>query len=127
MISSRTSLASLSRTGRDVAPGIALALTIAAAATFLSEHYGAPVMLFALLIGMAFHFLSVEGRSAPGIAFSSRTILRAGVALLGVRITFADISALGFQTVLTVVVLIVITIATGFVAAMCIAIFFANP
>jgi len=25
--------------------------------TFLFEHYDAPVMLFALLIGMAFHFL----------------------------------------------------------------------
>jgi uncharacterized integral membrane protein (TIGR00698 family) len=117
MTAPSTSLATLGRTGREVAPGVALALTIAAAATFLSEHYGAPVMLFALLIGMAFHFLSIEGRGVPGIAFSSRTILRAGVALLGVRITFADISALGFQTVLTVLVLIAITIATGFVAA----------
>ena len=34
--------------------GLLLAVVIAAAATFLSEHYGAPVMLFALLIGMAF-------------------------------------------------------------------------
>jgi uncharacterized membrane protein YadS len=36
--------------------GIFLAVVIATAASFLSEHYGAPVMLFALLIGMAFHF-----------------------------------------------------------------------
>ena len=31
--------------------GVMLVVVIAAAATFLSEHYGVPVMLFALLIG----------------------------------------------------------------------------
>lgn len=103
--------------GRELAPGVFLALTIAAAATFLSEHYGAPTMLFALLIGMAFHFMSVEGPCVQGIAFSSRTILRIGVALLGVRITFGDISALGFGTILVVVGLIALTIGTGFLAA----------
>jgi uncharacterized membrane protein YadS len=36
--------------------GLALAVTIALCAGFLSEHYGAPVMLFALLVGMAFNF-----------------------------------------------------------------------
>lgn len=117
MALSLPSLETLGRTLREVAPGVAIALTIAAAATFLSDHYGAPVMLFALLIGMAFHFLSFEGRCAPGIAFSSRTVLRAGVALLGVRITFADISDLGVQSVLIVVGLIAITIGTGFVSA----------
>jgi uncharacterized integral membrane protein (TIGR00698 family) len=100
-----------------LAPGVAIALTVAAAAGFLSEHYGAPVMLFALLIGMAFNFLAVEGPCVAGIAFASRTILRAGVALLGLRITFGDISALGFGVVLAVVGLIALTIATGFAAA----------
>jgi hypothetical protein len=31
-----------------------------AAATFLSEHYGAPTMLFALLIGLSLSFLSEQ-------------------------------------------------------------------
>ena len=39
------------------APGLLVSFTIAAAARFMSEHYTAPVMLFALLIGMAFNFL----------------------------------------------------------------------
>jgi uncharacterized integral membrane protein (TIGR00698 family) len=107
----------LARHGHDLAPGISLALTISAAASFLSEHYGGPVMLFALLIGMAFNFLATEGRCAAGIGFASRTVLRLGVALLGVRITFGDISALGLDAVLAVVGLIALTIATGFVAA----------
>jgi uncharacterized integral membrane protein (TIGR00698 family) len=107
----------LARHGHDLAPGLALALTIAAAASFLAEHYGGPVMLFALLIGMAFNFLATEGRCAAGISFASRTVLRFGVALLGVRITFGDISALGIETVLSVAGLIVLTIATGFAVA----------
>ena len=41
---------------RSLAPGVALALAVAAAA-FVSDHYGAPVMLIALLIGMAFNTL----------------------------------------------------------------------
>src|SRR5262245_43536487 len=55
-------------------PGLLAALIIGLASTFLSDHYGAPVMLFALLIGMAFHFLHEEGRCVAGIEFASRTV-----------------------------------------------------
>ena len=75
------------RRARDVLratyPGVLVALTIALASTWLSQHYGAPVMLFALLFGMAFHFLHEEGRCVAGIEFTSKAILRLGVALLG--------------------------------------------
>ena len=117
MIDLRLSLGALARSGHDLAPGVGLALTVAAAASFLAEHYGGPVMLFALLIGMAFNFLATEGRCAAGIGFSSRTVLRLGVALLGVRITFSDISALGIGSVLAVIGLIALTVATGFAAS----------
>src|SRR5580693_4468554 len=76
-------------------PGVLVAGTIALASTWLALQYAAPVMLFALLFGMAFHFLHEEGRCVAGIEFSSRAILRLGVALLGVRITAAQISGLG--------------------------------
>ena len=84
---------------RALAPGVIAAAVIAAAAMFLSQHYGAPVMLFALLLGMAMNFLSAEGPCAPGIAFSARTLLRVGVALLGVRITAGAVAELGWQPV----------------------------
>jgi uncharacterized integral membrane protein (TIGR00698 family) len=80
---------------RTLAPGVAVAGTIAMAATFLSDHYGAPVMLFALLLGMAFHFLAEESPCAPGIGFAARSILRLGVGLLGARITVGAALALG--------------------------------
>ena len=53
-------------------PGVLACGVVAAAATFLSEHYGAPVMLFALLLGMAMNFLSAEGPCAAGIEFTAR-------------------------------------------------------
>lgn len=102
---------------RELAPGIAVAALIALAATFLSDHYGAPVMLFALLIGMAFGFLAEEPRCAAGVAFSARTVLRIGVAFLGARITFSEIAALGPGVFASVAALMALTIATGFVAA----------
>ena len=102
---------------RALAPGLALAATVAAAASFLAGHYGAPVMLFALLIGMAFNFLADDAACAPGVAFASKTLLRAGVALLGLRLTFGELSALGWQTVVAVAGLIALTIGAGFAAS----------
>src|SRR5258707_12265594 len=52
---------------RPVYPGLLVAGTIALASTWLAQHYTAPVMLFALLFGMAFHFLHEEGRCVAGI------------------------------------------------------------
>lgn len=98
---------------RAKAPGVLMAFTIAAASTFISEHYNAPVMLFALLIGMAFHFLSVEGRCVEGVKFTSTRLLKIGVALLGVRVTFGEIASLGPGPVIATPLLIILTIAGG--------------
>ena len=47
-----------------VFPGVLACAVVAAAATFL-QHHGAPVMLFALLLGAAMNFLSDDG-AHPG-------------------------------------------------------------
>ena len=100
-----------------VYPGVLVAFTLALASSWLSQHYGAPVMLFGLLFGMAFHFLHEDGRCVAGIEFSSRTILRVGVALLGARITAAQIASLGPIPVLTVIVGVATTILVGVLLA----------
>ncbi|MBL8663974.1 MAG: putative sulfate exporter family transporter [Candidatus Odyssella sp.] len=100
-----------------VFPGVAVAAVIAMASTFLSEHYGGPVMLFALLIGMAFHFLSQEGRCARGIDFAARTVLRLGVALLGFRISVDQLAALGWRAPLVTCAAVAATILLGMAAA----------
>ncbi len=110
-------LAGLPALGRTLFPGVLVSGVVAAAATFLSLHYGAPAMLFALLLGMAMNFLSEDGPCKPGIEFSTRQVLRIGVALLGLRITFAQVAELGWYPVLLVVVAVVLTIAVSMVAA----------
>ena len=102
---------------RGLFPGVLACAVVAAAATFLSEHYGAPVMLFALLLGMAMNFLSGEGACKPGIEFTARQVLRVGVALLGLRITIGQIAELGWLPVVIVVVSVVLTIALSMVVA----------
>jgi len=98
-------------------PGFLASGVVAAAASFLSEHYHAPVMLFALLLGMAMNFLSSDGACKPGIEFTSREILRVGVALLGMRITFSQIAAMGWHPVLLVVTSVVVTISVSMLVA----------
>ena len=100
-----------------MAPGFSISLVAAAAASFLSEHYGAPVMLFALLLGMGLSFLSVEGRCKAGIEFTARTVMRIGIALLGMRITLAQITALGWQPIALVITLIIVTISVSIIVA----------
>ena len=98
-------------------PGLLVVGTIAAAAGFLSIHYKAPVMLFALLIGIAFNFLASDERCAPGIEFSSKKILRFGVALLGFRVTFDQILGLGTNVLLLVPILVISSIAISWILA----------
>lgn len=98
-------------------PGIAVAGVIALAASFISTSYGGPQLLFALLIGLAFHFLAADAGCRPGIDFCSKTVLRAGVALLGVRVTLPQIASLGGATILLVLGAVLSTIACGYVLA----------
>jgi uncharacterized integral membrane protein (TIGR00698 family) len=97
--------------------GILVCAVIALAATFLHEHYGGPQLLYALLIGLAFHFLHKDPRIQAGVDFCARTILRLGVALLGARITLAQVGELGWQTGALVLLALLLTIALGVAAA----------
>jgi len=97
------------RAGR-LFPGLVIAGLVAIAAQFLNEHYGAPAMLMAILLGMPLNFLAEEDRTAEGIAFSARTLLRVGVALLGVRISVDMVQALGLPFLALVICGVLATI-----------------
>jgi uncharacterized integral membrane protein (TIGR00698 family) len=90
-----------------------MSTVVAVAALFLAEHYSAPVMLFALLLGMAVNFLSDDARCKPGIEFVARQVLRWGVALLGFRISIAQVQSMGWLPVLMVVLSVSFTIGIG--------------
>ncbi|HEU0204131.1 MAG TPA: putative sulfate exporter family transporter [Burkholderiaceae bacterium] len=96
-------------------PGTGLAAVIALAATSVSTLHGGPQLLYALFFGVAFNYLSEEPRTKPGIDLCARGLLRLGVALLGARITTAQIVALGWPTALITVAGVVTTIGLGLV------------
>ncbi|CAG2160152.1 YeiH family protein [Cupriavidus numazuensis] len=102
---------------RPYLPGVLISAVVTVAATSLADHYHAPVMLFALLLGMALNFLSQEASSAIGIEFSAKQVLRLGVALLGLRITGAQVVALGWQSVAMIVLAVALTIVCGILLA----------
>jgi uncharacterized integral membrane protein (TIGR00698 family) len=110
-------LGGLPATAAKYWPGIAVVGATAIAAQFLSEHYGAPAMLMALLLGIALHFLSEEGRCVPGIDLCAKMVLRLGVALLGMRISVDLLIGLGAGTIMLLVAAIAATIGFGLLAA----------
>jgi uncharacterized integral membrane protein (TIGR00698 family) len=98
-------------------PGLLMSGVIAIASTFIAEHRGGPTLLYALLLGMALNTVATEGRARPGVDFAARRILRLGVALLGARITFAQIGGLGWFNGGLMVAGVIVTIGFGIAAA----------
>jgi len=97
--------------------GVLVSALVAVAAKFLSEHYGAPAMLLALLLGIAMNFLSDDPRTHAGIHFTARTVLRLGVALLGVRVSWEMLRDLGPGVIAWVILGVFLTIGFGMVLA----------
>lgn len=117
MASSDTLRPAASRMNR-LWPGLLVCGMIALAAQFLSDHYGAPAMLMALLLGLALHFLVEDGeRARPGVEFSAKVILRVGVALLGARISFAVFAELGWGVLALILGALLATLAAGYLGA----------
>lgn len=70
--------------GHVLSSGIVASVVVAASAALLAEHFQTPAMLLPFLLGMAMGVLAdVDSRCKPGIEFTSRKVLRLGVALLG--------------------------------------------
>ncbi|MEC9196488.1 MAG: putative sulfate exporter family transporter [Pseudomonadota bacterium] len=93
-----------------LAPGAGFVMVLAMAAQFLSNHYGAPVMLMAILLGIPFHFLSEHENMGPGVAFAAKGMLRIGVALLGLRVSVDMVRQIGWGFVLVIGVCVAVTI-----------------
>ena len=102
---------------RSYQNGVLTAVIVAIAARFISEHYGAPAMLMGLLLGIAFQFLHEEENCRAGIEFSARGLLRLGVALLGIRISWQLLSELGIGVATLVISSVLLTIILGLIGA----------
>lgn len=75
------------------------------------------VVCFAAWLGLAMNFLSHEGPCLPGIELAAKHLLRIGVALLGVRITYGQIAQLGWEAIAMVVGSVIATIGVGVLLA----------
>ncbi len=98
-------------------PGLGIATVASLAAAYLSEHYGAPIMLMGLLIGLAFNFVNGDARTHAGLGFASKTLLRWGIVLVGLQVTFAQIASLGLPAFLFIAALIALVLMTGTLTA----------
>lgn len=109
----RTSGASILADRTKYGPGILLAIAITAASVMVGNYFGGPVMLYALIAGMAFSPLATHQKLEAGIKFSAAEFLKVGVILLGLRITFVDIAALGYETAALVAAGVVAALSVG--------------
>ena len=96
--------------GFSMVPGFAFCLVVALASSYVSEHFGGSDIFVALLLGMAFNCVGKYEEFGSGIEVSAKKVLRIGVALLGVRISFTQIYELGFQPILLVATVVIMTI-----------------
>lgn len=105
------------RSAREKRHGLLLCLIVALSAEFLASQYQTPVLLIALLLGMASASLAENPASRPGVEFAAGAVLRLGVALLGFRVVVGDLVALGWTTVALLAIGACITIAAGILLA----------
>jgi len=106
---------------RQFVPGIVAAAFVALAAYLVAPYVGRvapiPAMVIALVFGIALNPVVARPLTKPGMDFCVRTVLRWAVALLGLRVGFADIAALGLGTAVLIIVSMIATIVAGFAFA----------
>jgi uncharacterized integral membrane protein (TIGR00698 family) len=76
-------------------PGLAICAIASAAAAWLAQNYGVPIILAGLLLGLALNFASGDARTHEGLDWVSRHGLRAGIVLLGLQVTLMQIAGMG--------------------------------
>lgn len=105
------------RSLRDYWPGLAITAAAVLAASFLTHLYGAPLPLMGLLIGLSLSFLHQDARLRKGLGFASRSLLRFGIMLIGLRITVWQIADLGPAAFCAVTAIAMVTLFSGVIFA----------
>lgn len=101
----------------DYFPGLAAVTIAATAATWFSEHYGMPVILAGLLLGLALNFISTQPKVHAGLDLCGTTGLRWGIVLLGTQVTAMQIGSLGGYAFAGLVAIMALTIFAGLIGA----------
>jgi uncharacterized integral membrane protein (TIGR00698 family) len=99
--------------------GLLLCAVLAKLAVLANSLAGVPTMLVVLALGMGVRLAvpRLTAWAAAGIGFTSTTVLRAGVALLGFRVVADDLLALGVPALGIVLASVAATVLGGFAIA----------
>jgi len=94
------------------APGLALSLGVAAAAMLLAPLLpGISPLILAIAVGVVLANLApLPAPLAPGLAISSKKLLRAGIVLLGLQVALGDLLSLGAGMLAVVVAVVAVGI-----------------
>ena len=105
---------------RAILPGLAFAAALALAAKGISLTLGGAVsaILCAVLLGMLWRNLAAIGAWAePGLEFAGQTLLRIGIALIGLRLTWVVLADTGMTALPLVIacvsVALIVTVGIG--------------
>ena len=102
---------------RRYLPGVMVVGVAAGTAAWLAEHYGFPIILLGLLIGLALNFIARVEATHQGLDFASRTCLRWGIVALGFQVTLAQVLALGPWPFAALMGIMLLTFGAGVLGA----------
>ncbi|MGB1360584.1 MAG: YeiH family protein [Alphaproteobacteria bacterium] len=97
--------------------GILICFVMAIVSQVFAKTFGGAYMIYALLLGMVLSKILYIEKFKDSINYTGKSILSIGVALLGARITFVEISTLGFDVVIAVALAVFATILFGYVVS----------
>ncbi|WP_305094374.1 YeiH family protein [Prescottella sp. R16] len=94
-------------------PGLAVAVVATAVAMGVGQVLPtvSPLLIAIVLGAVAANVVHLPARCRPGLTFSSKKLLRVGIALLGLQLMFSDILGLGWGVIAVVVAIVVLGIA----------------
>lgn len=95
---------------RGEVPGLVLVVVAVALAYLAADVLGVSALVAGVVLGaLAANTGVVTARFGPGVAFAGKHLLRAGIVLLGLRLSFDEVRALGIEGVVGVVAVLVFT------------------
>lgn len=97
--------------------GLVVVSIAALAASWLSEHYGMPIIVLGLLLGLALNFMNSDRRIHPGLDFAGTSCLRIGICILGTQVTFAQFHALGVASFIGLLLTMACVVTAGIATA----------
>lgn len=98
-------------------PGFAICAIASAAAGWLSQNYGVPVILAGLLMGLAVSFAAGDPRTHDGLDATARHGLRLGIVLLGLQVTVMQVGMMGIVPFLGLALVMTAAIVAAMAAA----------